>query len=326
MKYLQKKTIFHRHFACFIVIVFSLLNTAFSQAPQKVFEILDILVDGCAGSDEGRNEMVLFHIGPNPVNIADLRVDGAGDNGVISSNRWPNSNNIWRGIAPPPAKPAEVSQINATILNCGLLIEPVGGILPAGKKVLMITSTEFSPMAHSFTSLQDTLYVIFQNAGNTAGHFVNYGTPSSFRTLVLMHLPTNVGDTVMYDRSLLVNQSQQPGAQDGAAVAYDWPGNATYYNNGCQALYHPLDASWNSPDDLCSSYQPINLRPADYRHAWRHMVGNRCQRKSFQPHRIVRNLLYYLYRRAGTLCCYRNQRNCRYRQPIRNMDGASAYV
>jgi gliding motility-associated-like protein len=248
----------------FLLLFFSVILTFHylflnAQVPLKVFEISDILVDGCAGGDEGRNEMVRFRIGSNPVHVNDLRVDGAGANNIIIYDRWPNTNNAWRGIAAPPAKPAEIAQINATILNCGFLIEPPGGILPAGKDVLMITSTEFSPMAHSFETLQDTLYVIFQNAGNTSGHFVNYGTPSSFRTLVFMHVPTAVGDTVVYDRSLLVNQQQLPGAQDGAAVAYDWTGNASYYNNGCQALYSPLDASWLLPYSLCSEDSPIDL-------------------------------------------------------------------
>jgi gliding motility-associated-like protein len=242
-----------------IFCFFTLTNVAVSQVPVKVFEVSNILVDGCAGSDEGRNEMVLFQIGPNPIHISDLRVDGAGATGVITQNNWPNTNNTWRGIAPPPAKPVEVAQINSTIIECGFLVEPTGGILPAGKKVLLITSTEFNPTAHSFATLQDTMYIIFQNPGNTSGHFVNYGTPASNRTLVLMHTPTSVGDTVIYDRSLLVNQLGNPGAQDGAAVLYNWAGTATYYNNGCQALYISYDPSWFAPSPLCSSDQPINL-------------------------------------------------------------------
>jgi gliding motility-associated-like protein len=243
----------------FFFSFFIWINVAVSQVPAKVFEITNILVDGCAGSDEGRNEMVLFQIGPNPIHISDLRVDGAGSTGVITTNNWPNTNNSWRGIAPPPAMPIQVAQINATIIECGFLIEPTGGIIPAGKKVLLITSTEFTPTAHSFATLQDTMYIIFQNPGNTSGHFVNYGTPSSSRTLVLMHVPTSVADTVIYDRSLLVNQLGNPGAQDGAAVLYNWAGAATYYNNGCQALYIAYDPSWYAPSPVCSSDQPINL-------------------------------------------------------------------
>ncbi len=242
-----------------LIFFYILTNVAVSQVPVKVFEVSNILVDGCAGSDEGRNEMVLFQIGPNPIHISDLRVDGAGATGVITQGNWPNTNNTWRGIATPPAMPVEVAQINSTIIECGFLIEPTGGILPAGKKVLLITSTEFAPTAHSFATLQDTMYIIFQNPGNTSGHFVNYGTPSSTRTLVLMHVPTSVGDTVIYDRSLLVNQLGNPGAQDGAAVLYNWAGAASYYNNGCQALYIAYDPSWYAPSPVCSSDQPINL-------------------------------------------------------------------
>jgi len=240
-------------------LLFILNNTVHAQVPLKVFEINNILVDGCAGSDEGRNEMVLFQVGPNAINVSSLRVNGAGSNGTILPNCWPNTNNPWKGIAPSPAKPNEVGIINASIAQCGYLIEPTGGILPAGKKVLLITSTEFDLTAHSFVTLQDTMYIIFQNAGNTAGHFVNYGTPASERTLVLMHTPTSVGDTVIYDRSLLVNQLGVPGGQDGAAVLYNWAGSPTYYNNGCQALYIPNDPAWSAPGPVCSSDLPINL-------------------------------------------------------------------
>jgi len=230
----------------------------FSQIPTKVFEITDILVDGCDGSNEGKNEMVLFQIGPNPINASDLRVDGAPASGIITTGVWPTVANPWLGIATPPAKPAEIASINSTIVNCGKLIEPVGGILPAGKKVLMITSTDFNPAAHNFSTLSDTLYVIFQIAGNTAGHFVNYGLPAATRTLVLVHVPSSGADTVIYDRSLLVMQNGLIGAQDGGAVKFSFSGSATYYNNGCQAPYTPLSAAWTATA-ICQSSAPLNL-------------------------------------------------------------------
>lgn len=229
-----------------------------AQIPTNVFEITSILVDGCDGNNEGQNEMVMFQIGPNPINASDLRVDGALNTGGIQTGKWPNTSNLWLGVASSPAKPAEIAQINATITACGKLIEPVGGILPAGKKVLLITSTAFNPAAHSFATLNDTLYVIFQNAGNTAGHFVNFGT-SSNRTLRLFHVPTSAYDQVTYDRSLLVDQSGASVAADGASVSYTWTGAATYYNNGCQAPYIPLDASWTPPTSICNYASPINL-------------------------------------------------------------------
>ncbi len=196
---------------------------AAAQIPTKVFEITSILVDGCAGNLEGQNEMVMFQIGPNPINVSNLRVDGAIGTGSITAGVSPNTANTWRGIATPPAKPTEVAAINNTIVNCGRLIEPTGGILPAGKKVLLITSTDFDYTAHSFATLSDTLYVIFQNAGNTAGHFVNFGT-SSTRTMVLVHVSTGGADTVTYNRSLLTMQNGSLGAQDGGSVAFTWPG------------------------------------------------------------------------------------------------------
>jgi gliding motility-associated-like protein len=254
-------TSMHRKAYISIIIVctiFSLPLSSFAQIPTQVFEITNLLVDGCDGGNEGKNEMVLFQIGPNPVNITDLRVDGAGSNGVIIPDKWPNTSNSWKGIATPPAKPAEVTAINATITNCGVLIEPVGGILPAGKKVLMITSTDFNPTAHSFATLGDTLYVIFQVAGNTAGHFVNWGSTGT-RTLRLVHVPSMDSDTVIYTPNLLVNQLGQIGAQDGASVKYTFSGLPTYYNPGCQAPYTPLSAAWINPDSVCQTAAPIDL-------------------------------------------------------------------
>jgi len=245
----------------FYVFLFALIlcseRTA-GQIPTKVFEITSILVDGCAGNLEGQNEMVMFQVGPNPINVSNLRVDGAIGTGSITAGVWPNTANTWRGIATPPAKPTEVAAINNTIANCGRLIEPTGGILPAGKKVLLITSTDFDFTAHSFATLGDTLYVIFQNAGNTAGHFVNFGT-SATRTMLLVHVSTGGADTVTYNRSLLTMQNGTPGAEDGGSVAFTWSGVASYYNNGCQAPYIPPSAAWTAPAAICQNAAPINL-------------------------------------------------------------------
>ncbi|MDD3688352.1 MAG: hypothetical protein PHE56_16530, partial [Bacteroidales bacterium] len=234
-------------------------NPADPSVPTSMFEIQNLLVDACAGSVEGQNEMVIFQVVPTDIDVNDLRVDGAGATGVIEIGKWPNPSNLWRGISAPPSNPADVTYVNSTITSCGYLIEPIGGILPAGKKILMITSTDWDPTAHSFASLQDTLYIIFQNAGNTAGHFVNYGTTSE-RTFVLTHVPTGYADTVTYNRSLLETQAGTPGAEDGGAVAYTWSGIPDYYNNGCQAPYIPMDPSWNfSSPSICETDPSINL-------------------------------------------------------------------
>jgi gliding motility-associated-like protein len=252
--------------ANYILKIFLLLNLAWlaipqqgiSQIPTNVFEITSILVDACS-TVEGENEMVEFQIGPNPININTLRVDGAGSTGSIQNSKWPNTSNLWLGIAPSPAKPTQVAQINASIVNCGKLIEPVGGILPAGKKVILVTSTNFDPTANSFTQLSDTIYIIFQNSGNTAGHFVNYASGTSNRTLRLMHVPSGQNDVVVYDKSQLVDAMGVHTAADGAGVRYTFSGTPSYYNNGCQAPFVPLDASWTCPASICQSDNPINL-------------------------------------------------------------------
>ncbi len=240
-----------------IALLYFTISDIKAQVPTKCLEILSILVDGCDGNNEGQNEMAIFQIGPTPLNVINLQVNGAGANGLITQNVWPTTANPWLGIAVPPAMPAAVAQINATITHCGKLIEPVGGILPAGKKILLITSTAFNPLAHSFANLSDTLYVIFQNSGNTGGHFGNYGT-SSLRTLVLEHTTTGCADTVVYDRSLLLNQAGIPGAQDGGAVSYSYGGIPTYFNNGCTVPFTPFNVSVSQDTSVCAG-SPVPL-------------------------------------------------------------------
>jgi hypothetical protein len=63
--------------------------------------------------------------------------------------------------------------------QCGYLVAVNGnGKLPARARVLIITSESFNPSAHDFSDLQDTLYVLLQKQGNTAGHFVNHPLPA----------------------------------------------------------------------------------------------------------------------------------------------------
>jgi gliding motility-associated-like protein len=223
-----------------LTLIFS--NFVFSQIPTKCFEITSILVDGCAGSEEGQNEMVGLRIGPDAINVNDLRIDGVGASGNIAQNSWPN--NPFLGFCTSPQATANLQILNNAILQCGQLLEPPGGILPAGANVIIITSTDFQPITSYFENLTETLYVVFQCAGNTQGHFVNFGSgANNLRTLVINHLPTECSDVVTYDRSLLLNANGVPGAQDGGAVAYDFDNNATYFNNGCQAPFIPAEAN-----------------------------------------------------------------------------------
>lgn len=224
-----------------IIFNFLLINVIIkAQIPSSCFEIESILVDACVPGGgcssatspacvcEGKNEMVRFIVGPNPLNLSNLTVN------------WPN--NSWLGICQNATTAAHTAALNATIQSCGLLIEPTGGILPAGARVIFITSTDFCTVGNSFANLTDTMYIIFQCPGNFQGHFANYGT--GLRTLS-MSFGAGCSDAVTYDRSLLINQQGIPSATngDGSTVNFDWAGNATYVNNGCQAPIVPLTAN-----------------------------------------------------------------------------------
>ncbi|MBI4649582.1 MAG: fibronectin type III domain-containing protein, partial [Bacteroidia bacterium] len=227
-------------------------NTA-TIMPDKCLEIESILVDGCDGGNEGRNEMVRFRVGTNPIDVNNLRVDGAGATGIINIGKWPNTSNPWQGICTSDSSTSNLAILNDSILGCGHLLEPPGGIIPAGANVILMTSVNFTPIANYFQSLGETIYVIFQcdptYPSALGGHFKNYDPVSSLRTLVLNDI-TSCADTVIYDISLLTNQSGNPGGEDGGAVKYEWDGTATYFNNGCQAPFEPVGVNALNVDNL----------------------------------------------------------------------------
>ncbi len=194
-------------------------------SPATCFEIEKILVDAC-GSPEGQNEMLTFRVGNQDLNVNDLTVT------------WP-STNPWGGIIQNAQTAQLVSDLNATITACGHLIEPTGGILPAGSEVLLITGPNFDPLAHSFANLNDTLVVIVQNSNATGGHFANYNASGGTRTLTMSFSnPNGCSDVVSYERDLLVNQNGGYGGtsslKDGAFVSFTADGTPTYDNLGCQ--------------------------------------------------------------------------------------------
>jgi len=214
-----------------VIFLFSLSFLITQNFYSQCFEIESILVDAC-GSPEGENEMVRFVVGNTSLNTANMNV------------MWPN--NSWLGICQNTTTANAVSALNATVQGCGFLIEPTNGVLPAGTRVLLITSTAIDVNANSFANLADTMYVIFQCAGNTSGHFANWSTTPGLRTLsISFSSPSNCSDTVTYDRTLLVNQNGVIGGtsaiRDGALANFDWQGNVTYENFGCQAPFVPGD-------------------------------------------------------------------------------------
>ncbi len=252
-----------------IILIFGLLMAGMSTVNAQFVQIESILVDACDGTVEGKNEMVSFRVESLPINVADIRVDGSINGGSFQTSKWPNTSNSFLGwIVPGTAAytdaTSKVAQINASIVNCGKLIIPSGGtnnlgVIPAGKKGLIITSTDFSPFANDFSTLTDTLYVIFQKPGNTSGHFANYSTGTGQRALRLHKISTNVNEDVSYDKSLLIDQNGTHIAEDGAGVRFSTSGGATYYNDGCQAPYIPLNPNWTAPAAMCPTSPTVNL-------------------------------------------------------------------
>jgi gliding motility-associated-like protein len=212
-----------------VILLFSLSFLITQNFYSQCFEIESILVDAC-GSPEGENEMVRFSVGNTALNTANMNVV------------WPNTTNPWLGTCKNATTANAVAALNATILGCGWLKEPTGGILPANSNVLLITSTAIDVNANSFANLSDTLYVIFQCAGNTSGHFANWSTTPGLRTLTMsFSFPSGCNDVVTYDRTLLLNQNGLIGGssaiRDGALVNFNAAGNPTYENFGCQAPF-----------------------------------------------------------------------------------------
>jgi gliding motility-associated-like protein len=244
-----------------LLAAFSLpLAGALAQIPTKCLEIESILVDACnpntlcPGSSEGQNEMVRFRTGPEPLSLIDISVT------------WPN--NPWRGFIQTAQTAALTAQLNASIVNCGHLLEPPSGVIPPGSRVILVGSVDMCPAANSFANLTDTIYITFQATGNLANHFPNHNNPtgsespvplgaSVIETLIMTHVPTACRDTVQYDRRLLVNQNGTYGGNmlinNGATVDFTWPGVpvATYYNNDCQAPVDPLLVSAQPSGPIC---------------------------------------------------------------------------
>lgn len=223
-------------------------NITTTGTPATCFEIESILVNSCGGTQEGENEMVRFKVGSAPLNVADLTVT------------WPN--NPYLGICQDATTAAGVATLNSTILACGYIKEPTAGILPAGAEVILVTSVTFTPSALSFANLNDTIYMIFQCAGNTAGHFVNSDGNSSAtetRSLTMsFSSPASCSDAVTYTPDFLTMQNGNVGNQDGGAVEYTAAGIASYINRGCQAPFIPLTVSAGNDVSGCFN-APINI-------------------------------------------------------------------
>ncbi|HTA62061.1 MAG TPA: hypothetical protein VK835_06385, partial [Bacteroidia bacterium] len=250
-----------------LVITIALLTTT---AKAQCLYVESILVDACIDTAvchngyEGQNEMVIFKVGNAPLTIVYTTTTTAA--GVVPT--WPTVGNKFKGWQQPGAitNPL-VATLNASIISCGYLKQPVLGVLPANAQVLIITSTDMCTSSNSFANLTDTLYVIFQIKGNTGGHFANAtgSVPSNPRNFTLAY--TGVGacsETVSYIPNNLINQFGQtlpncgcsysgPNNFDGGTVQYDAAGNPTYVNSGCQAPFIPIKVTTTATGGNCTS-------------------------------------------------------------------------
>ncbi len=201
--------------------LFLLVNSI--QLNAQCFEIESILIDACGlGTLEGENEMIRFKVGLTPLNSNNITAN------------FPTANSFL-GMCMNGASASATAALNATITGCGFLIEPPGGILPANANVLFLTSTDVDVNANSFANLNDTLYIIFQCAGNTSGHFGN--SSAGIKTFSMsFSAPPGCSDVVSWNNSNLVGGN-------GALVNFDPPGNSTFTNNGCQAPFTPISIS-----------------------------------------------------------------------------------
>jgi len=207
-----------------------------AQTTTNCFDIQSILVDAC-GSNEGNNEMVRFLVGPNNLNTSNMAAV------------WANPLNAWLGVCQNATTAGYVAQLNSTIVSCGFVREPVNGVLPANKKVILVSGINFDPSVVSFAGLSDTLYMIFHCGNATSGNFTNVGAGIKNFS---MSFGGACNDAVSYDRSLL------PGG-NGATVEYTFSNTASYTNYGCNVPVIPLSAAWTQPQPLCQGDAPINL-------------------------------------------------------------------
>lgn len=226
-----------------IILLVAVIIGFFSKPvfAQNCFDITNILADAC-GTPEQDNEMVRFSVGNSPLNVSAMNVT------------WPNTNISFLGICQNTNTAQKVADLNATILSCGYLLEPVAGVLPANSTVLIITSENVNTASNSFANLTDTMYVIFECGSQPQAHFRNYSATTLSPRILIINFGVSCTDTVVYYPNQLVNQFGllDTAAQDGSSISYDVAGNPTYYNNGCQAPIITLNATESiSADTTC---------------------------------------------------------------------------
>ena len=229
----------------------------------QCLRIESILADACTNNStctpslglycgcEGAQEMVRLKVGSLPISISNITFN------------WPS--NPWKGISSITATTTAITNsLQSTILGCGVLIQPPAGIIPANSRVLFILSTEFCVGTNSFANLNDTFFLIFQNPGNTGGHFANANSTTSLTPRVTSYtvsgVPACAGSVSYVPASLTstagvaysVSGAYSSNKYDGGAIEYDALGNATYVNRLCQAPFQPLSIAASPSITSCA--------------------------------------------------------------------------
>jgi gliding motility-associated-like protein len=225
-------------------ILLGFLLLTFGVANAQCLEVTSIFVNACVVgtgtsncTQEGPNEMFTFTTGPTVLNTSDILVN------------WPS--NTFQGWCQSTATALRTDSLNNTITSsCGLLLEPVGGLIPPNSNVIVLTSENFCANANSFDGLADTMYIVYQCAGNTAGHFAN--NPPAPRTLiVIVSGPCIQTETATYDSAI-------PNT-DGATAIFDAAGNVSYAILGCNAPVISLSAAWTFTNEICNDFGVVDL-------------------------------------------------------------------
>ncbi|MBV6484111.1 MAG: hypothetical protein KFKLKKLM_00595 [Flavobacteriales bacterium] len=181
-------------------------------------EITGILVDACGGAIEGINEFFTFTNGTTNLSIDSLSVTFPSGGSFCNSGC---GTQVWT------TNPTFVNSLNITAGCAGLFVET--DPIPANANIIVFTGS--SPtFSFDFSGLCGTgpYYAIFADNTNTGGRFANYNATCANRTLTV-EFGTTCTDNAIYDRCLLPNA-------DGAYVAFDASGNATYANDGCTPI------------------------------------------------------------------------------------------
>ncbi len=234
----------------FIIFICTLCSTQSILAQSGCIEIKSILVNSCApGNAEGKNEMVRFKVESSDLQTSDMNV------------QWANTNLGWNGLTMDALTAQKTAEFNASIISCGLLREPLDGVLPANSEVILITSYNVSTANNFFSQLGDTLYVIYANDNTNSGHVLNYQpnpNPDAQTVVISFNSIPGCSDAVTYHRTELTTTAGNIGDEDGATVNFTDDGLATYINIGCIAPYTPFSAEWTIPE-ICFNTSPINL-------------------------------------------------------------------